>query len=174
MQYIGPHLEFATVAWAPWLEADKAVLEKIQQRAVAAISGLKGISYEEKLKELGLTTLEERRHQADMVQTFKILRGFDYVKSETWFQKVDTSGRLARSAADPLNLKPQAARLEIRRSFFSNRAVDGWNLIPSELRNARTVHYFKRAYRKYRESGTGGKRLKRDKDRIQPEATTTT
>jgi hypothetical protein len=117
---------------------------------VAAVSGLKGTSYEEKLKELGLTTLEERRHQADMVQTFKILQGFDYVKSETWFQKVDTSGRMTRSAADPLNLKPQAARLEIRRNFFSNRAVEGWNLITSELRNARTAHFFTRAYRKHR------------------------
>ncbi len=72
------------------------------------------------------------------------------MKSETWFQKVDTSGRITRSAANPLNLKPQAARLEIRRNFFSNKAVEGWNLIPSELKNARTVHFFKRAYRTHR------------------------
>ncbi len=70
--------------------------------------------------------------------------------SETWFQKVDTSVRMTRSAADPLNLKPQAARLEIRRHFFSNRVVEGWNLIPSELKNVRTVLFFKRAYRKHR------------------------
>ncbi len=65
------------------------MLEKIQQRAEAMISGLKGNSYEERLRELGLTTLEERGHQADMVQTFKILRGFDKVKSDTWFQRVE-------------------------------------------------------------------------------------
>jgi hypothetical protein len=53
---------------------------------------------------------------------------------------------MTRSAADPA----QAARLEIRRHFFSNRVVEGWNLIPSELKNARTVHFFKRAYRKHR------------------------
>jgi hypothetical protein len=51
------------------------------------ISGLKG-TYEEKLKELDITTLEERRHQADMLQTFKIVRGFDKVNSETGFQSV--------------------------------------------------------------------------------------
>ena len=50
------------------------------------VSGLKGAVYEERLKELGLTTLEERRHQADMLQTFKIVRGIDKVNSETWFQ----------------------------------------------------------------------------------------
>jgi ribonuclease P/MRP protein subunit RPP40 len=139
-------LEFAAVAWSPWLEADKAVLEKIQQRAVSMVSGLKGTTYEEKLKELGLTSLEERRHQIDMTQTFKIIRSFDKVSSSTWFQHVDTSVRTTRSAADPLNLKPQAVRLDLRRNFFSNRAVDGWNLVPSDIKNARTVHVFKKSY----------------------------
>jgi hypothetical protein len=52
-----------------------------------------------------------------MLQTFKILRGFDRVNSDTWFQRVDTTGRVTRSAADPFNLRQQAARLEIRRHF---------------------------------------------------------
>jgi hypothetical protein len=80
MQYVRPHLEFASPAWSPWSESDKAVLEKIQRRAITMVSGLKGTEYEERLKELGLTTLEERRHQADMLQTFKIVRGIDKVK----------------------------------------------------------------------------------------------
>jgi hypothetical protein len=33
------------------------------------VSGLKGESYEEKLEELGLPTLEERKHQVNMLQT---------------------------------------------------------------------------------------------------------
>ncbi len=53
MQYVRPHLEYA-----PWLEADKAVIEKVQKRAVSMVSGLKGTTYEEKLLELGLTTME--------------------------------------------------------------------------------------------------------------------
>ena len=39
------------------------------------ISGLKGQTYEERLKKVGLLTLEKRRHQADMVQTYKIVTG---------------------------------------------------------------------------------------------------
>jgi hypothetical protein len=70
MQYVRPHLEFASPAWSPWSEADKTVLEKIQRRAVFMVSGLKGKTYEDKLVELGLPTLEERRHQTDMLQTF--------------------------------------------------------------------------------------------------------
>jgi hypothetical protein len=43
------------------------------------VSGLKGATYEEKLEELEMLTLKERRHQADMVQVFKILHGHDIV-----------------------------------------------------------------------------------------------
>ena len=49
-------------AWSPWTTQDKETLEKVQQRAVKMISGLKAREYEERLKELGMTTLEERRH----------------------------------------------------------------------------------------------------------------
>jgi hypothetical protein len=102
------------------------------------VSGLQGSTYEDKLKELGLTTLEERRHQADMVQTFKIMQGHDRVASNTWFQRVDVTVRTTRSASDPLNLKQQASRLETKRNFFSNRVVEAWNLVPSEIKSART------------------------------------
>jgi hypothetical protein len=85
--------------------------KKVQRRAVNMISGLKARTCAEKLRELGLTTLEERRHQRDMAQVYKIITGKDMVKSEVWFQKVDGAERLTRSAADPLNLRPQAARL---------------------------------------------------------------
>lgn len=74
-QYVRPHLEFASPAWSPWLESDKDCLEKVQKRAINMISGLRGKTYEEKLLELGMTTLEERRRQLDMIQMYKIMAG---------------------------------------------------------------------------------------------------
>ena len=65
-QYVRPHLEFCTQAWAPWTVADSTALEKVQKKAVGMVSGLISHSYEDRLKELGIQTLEERRHQADM------------------------------------------------------------------------------------------------------------
>ena len=56
LQYVRPHLEFAVAAWAPWSQADIACLEKVQAKAVRAVSGLKGHSYEERLSELGLVS----------------------------------------------------------------------------------------------------------------------
>jgi hypothetical protein len=109
------------------------------------VSGHKGKSntHEEILKEVGLLTLEERR----MVQTFKIVTGKDMVNSDTWFKSVTVTGRATRSAADPLNLRPQACRLENRRNFFSQRVVDTWNNIPATLKQAVTVKEFKNGYK---------------------------
>jgi hypothetical protein len=44
-------------------------------------------------------------------------------------------------------LKPQAARLETRRNFFSNRVVEAWKMVPG----VKTVSSFKNAYRRHRE-----------------------
>jgi hypothetical protein len=150
IQYIRPHLEFAAAAWSPWHESDKDLLEKVQRRAVCMISGLQGKSYEEKLKELGITTLEERRHQSDMVQTYKILHGHDKVKSDTLFVRADQSNVQTRSATGPMNLRHQAARLEVRRNFFSQRVVENWNKVPTNIKMACTVNSFKRGYKKHR------------------------
>ena len=53
-QYVRPHLEFSTQAWAPWTEADKKVLERMQMKAMAMVSGLVSREYEARLAELGL------------------------------------------------------------------------------------------------------------------------
>jgi hypothetical protein len=86
-----------------------------------------------------------------MAQTFKIIRGVDKVNSDSWFQMVDQAGRATRSTDDPLNVRPKAARLEIRKNFFSSRVTESWNKIPSHVKNVKTVSGFKRSYKKHRE-----------------------
>lgn len=80
-----------------------------------------------------------------MVQSFKIIRGFDDVKATTWFTLVgDTPHlRLTRNTSDPLNIVRQNPRTEIRRSFFSNRVVDTWNSLPSDVKHSKTITMFK-------------------------------
>jgi hypothetical protein len=83
------------------------------------VSGLKGRTYEEKLEELGLTTLEKRRHQADMVQLYKIVTGKDNVKGETWFKMAAEGAVRTRQAAALMNILKPRVSLEIRSNFFS-------------------------------------------------------
>ncbi len=49
------------------------------------------------------------------------------VNFDSWFQMVDQAGRATRSTDDPLNVRPKAARLAIRKNFFSSRVTENWN-----------------------------------------------
>lgn len=149
-QYVLPHLEFCTPAWSPWTAADKEVLEKVQRRAVAMISGLASPVYEDRLEELGMQSLEERRRMADLTQVYKIVHGKDDVESSTWFKHVDQSDRVTRSASDSLNLVQPRSRLDLRRNFFSNRVVEGWNNLPPDLKRAKNTQCFKNGYLKWK------------------------
>jgi len=151
LQYVRPHLEFCTPAWSPWAEADIECLERVQRRAVGMVSGLNSNHYEDRLAELGLTTLEERRHQLDMLQVYKVLNKKDKVNSEHWFEMAAAGERHTRAAADPLNMRIPAARLEVRRNFFTQRVPRLWNGVPAALKSAKTVNGFRSGYKKFRQ-----------------------
>ena len=108
-------------------------------------------TYEARVKELGLQSLEERRHQADMCMMHKILRTEDGPDSGTWFVPAGASGHGTRTAADDANVKVKSGKLELRRNFFSVRASGLWNSIPSQIKHAKSVKAFKREYRRHRD-----------------------
>jgi hypothetical protein len=149
-QYVRPHLEFAVQAWSPWQQADIDLLENVQKRAVRMVSGLRSQDYEGRLLELCMTTLEERRHQADMQHMYKICTGKHGLKREDWFSPPTVAAARTRQYADPLNVRPLHGRLEVRRNFFTVRAGERWNEIPGHIKRADTVTGFKRAYAAHR------------------------
>ena len=59
--YVRPHLEFALPIWSPWLQRDVDVLEKVQEKFVKNISGLRSTTYSDKLNELELLSLSDRQ-----------------------------------------------------------------------------------------------------------------
>ena len=148
--YVRPHLEYCVQSWNPWTIGDKNLLEKVQERAIRMVSGLEGRTYEERLLELGLTTLEQRRERGDMIEVYKILTGKEDVKKEDWFT-LARGGRLGmdtRISDGVLNLlKPELVKnLDLRRYFFSVRVVDPWNSLPDDVKQAETVNTFKNRY----------------------------
>jgi hypothetical protein len=83
------------------------------EEGVAMLSGLWGATYEDKLVELGLKILEERWHQADMVQVYKILTGKDWVQRESWFKTAIGGAARTGQATDLMNIVKPRTRLEV-------------------------------------------------------------
>jgi hypothetical protein len=146
-QYVRPHLEFASPAWSPWSEGDKAILERVQEKALKNTTGLMGRTYEERCKEVSLETLERRRQIQDMSQTFKILKGVDRVEPDQLFSRVRGEVR-TRLSADPWNLQKKRARKEVRLHSFGLRVVDPWNSLPSVCKEKDQIWNFKKFLKK--------------------------
>ena len=153
-QYVRHHLEYCVQAWSPWLQQDIDLIEKVQQRAVKAVSGLSG-SYSEKLAELKLLSLADRRSRGDMIQTFKIVNKIDDVEPSDFFtfstaqhsHATRQAATVTESATLPsLGLSQGPCNLELRRNFFSQRVVAPWNTLPTEVQSAPSVDQFKIRY----------------------------
>ena len=143
--YVRPHLEFSVQAWSPWYVKDVELLEQVQRRAVNMVAGLKSRSYEGKLKELGLTSLEERRKRGDLIQVWKYIHG----GSNLIRLASDQHARLSRQTAKPYNICRVDAVKEVRKNFFVSRCVESWNSLPHCLQAEETLVDFKKSLDAY-------------------------
>ena len=113
---------------------------------MAQVRGLRGRSYEERLLELDMFSLEKRRKKSDLIQAFKIIKGIDKVDRNHWFELYSDAPnvRQTRLNEDPLNIRLQSInRTDIRTNFFSQRIVNDWNRLPSDIKECQKVNIFK-------------------------------
>ena len=155
MTYVRHHLEFSVQSWSPWYKRDVEVPEKVQERAVNMVRGLRGRSYEAKLKEVGLTTLVERRQRGDMVEAWKCIHQVSKMNPNIFTlvgNDQSQHSQYTRHTAKPLNIIHPRAKLEIRKHFFTVRAVAPWNSLPVEVQGAEDITKFKIEYDNFKET----------------------
>ena len=78
------------------------------------IPGLARLSYEERLKETGLYTLERRWLRGDMIEMFKIMKGIDKISADELFNRVDGE----RTRGHSLRVKKRRVKMVVRQGSF--------------------------------------------------------
>ena len=137
--YVRPHMEFCIQAWSPYLQKDIRCLEKIQRRATKVVHGLNNIAYDDRLEILGLLSLEKRRLRGDLIEVFKMLTDRENIVKHQFF----TPSLCSHLRGHILKLlKPRSSR-QVRQHFFSQRVIDEWNKLPSDVVTSTSVNMFK-------------------------------
>ena len=140
--YVRPHLEYCVQVWSPYLQRDKDVIEKVQRRATKIVPELRNLSYEERLVQLKLTTLENRRVRGDLIEVFKFVKGIENVSIDVFFQHRLYQGLRGH----PYTLELNRCHYNMRKFFFSNRVVTLWNSLPLHVVSSPDVLNFKINY----------------------------
>ena len=109
-------------------------------RGEPLVPEIKNLSYERRLQELNLPTLEYRRQRGDLIIVFKIMHKIDNTDYTKLFHRSATQHSIRGNS---LKLDKPRANKNIRLHSFSHRVINQWNQLPDDIVSAKDVIVFK-------------------------------
>jgi hypothetical protein len=136
---VRPHLEYGSTVWSVANTKEAIIIENVQRKATRLIKEIQYLSYGNRLKHLGLPTLQYRRIRTDVVETFKIIKSMYKVEIDTIFPKNNT----ATTRGHKYKIYKKHCRTNRRKYSFSQRVLAHWNALPESVIDATSVNSFK-------------------------------
>ena len=140
--FIRPHLEYATVAWDPFLKKDIELIEDVQKFVLKVCTKSWDASYSRLLETSHLPSMKTRRQYAKLCNLFKIINGLTFHPNAPTMDRVlHYPSRFVHSRAiAPL----QCHTLQYQNSYFPS-SITAWNSLPPDTVTNSTLPSFKRA-----------------------------